>query len=159
MPAFFPHRQVRFLTSEAPTAQFASPQVELLSDEKNEAGRTLRLRVTSLRRAQVLSLYVEGEGEVRGASVNGKAFREEAAAASKDEGSNTWALRFYALPPEGIELTLVSKSQQPVRIKAVDQTYELPSLPGVAFKPRPGSVIAAPMPFNDSTLVSKSFSF
>ncbi|HEY0078082.1 MAG TPA: M20/M25/M40 family metallo-hydrolase [Pyrinomonadaceae bacterium] len=158
MPAFFPHRQWRFLTSEAPMTALAAPQVELLSDERNETGRTLRLRAGSPRRAQVLSLYVEGDAEARGTTVNGKALGDEGAAARREAGG-VWALRFYAPPPEGIELTLTTKSQQPVRIKAVDQSYELPTLPGSPIRPRPDSAMASPHPLSDSTLVSKSFTF
>jgi hypothetical protein len=51
----------------------------------------------------------------------------------------------------------VSQSAHPIRIKAVDQSYELPS--GAISRPRPASIIPAPLPLSDATLVSKSFTF
>ncbi|MCA1568689.1 MAG: M20/M25/M40 family metallo-hydrolase [Acidobacteria bacterium] len=158
MPAFFPGRPWKFLTNEAQVVSLAPPQIELRSDDRTEAGRTLRLNITSARQAPVLSLYVDAETEVRGTLLNGKPFKQETAGA-KNTAGNSWALRYYALPAEGVELVLTSKSAQPVRITAVDQTYELPSIPGTPFKPRPAGVIPAPHPLSDSTLVSKSFTF
>lgn len=160
MPAFFPGRPWKFLNGETQSAALASPQVEVLADERNDAGRTLRLRVTSPRQAPVMSLYIDGDAEVQGTSVNGKPFRQEAASgAQPTTAAKTWGLRYYGLPPEGIELTLVSKSPQAVKVKAVDQSYGLPSTSNVTFKARPEGFVPAPLPLSDSTLVSKSFTF
>jgi len=116
------------------------------------------VRVTSPRQAPVISLYVDADAEVQGTDVNGKPITQ-ATAGSKSSQPNAWSLRYYALPAEGIELSIVSKSRQPIKIKAVDQSYELPEIANTTFKSRPDSMIPAPLPLSDSTLVSKSFVF
>lgn len=158
LPDFFPGRPWRFLTGEATPVALPAPQIELLADNNSDAGRTLHVRITSPRQAPVISLYVDADAEVLGTDVNGKPVTQ-AVAGSKRPQPNTWSLRYYALPAEGIELSIVSKSGQPIKIKAVDQSYQLPDIANTNFKPRPDSMMPAPLPLSDSTLVSKSFVF
>ena len=60
--------------------------------------------------------------EVRGTTLNGEQIKTEDSRAD----ANKWGLRYYAIPSEGIELTLEAKSQQPLAIRVVDQSYGLP---------------------------------
>jgi len=156
LPDFFPGRPWRFLTSPAPGRELAAPMIEILSDDRSSAERTLRVRVTSPRQAPVVSLYVNADAEVHCTHLNGTAIKTDSSGATT-ASENRWALRYYALPASGIELTLVSQSPHPIRIKAVDQSYELPA--SAIFRPRPASIIPAPLPLSDATLVSKSFTF
>ena len=156
LPDFFPGRPWRFLTSPAPGKELAAPMIEILSDDRSSAERTLRVRVTSPRQAPVVSLYVNADAEVHCTDLNGTAIKTDSSGATT-ASENRWALRYYALPASGIELTLVSQSPHPIRIKAVDQSYELPA--SAIFRPRPASIIPAPLPLSDATLVSKSFTF
>jgi len=158
LPDFFPGRSWRFMTSQAQIAELAAPMVELISDNRSGADRTLRLHVTSPRKAPIISLYVDADAEVHGTDINGKAIKRKVSGPKSATG-NRWVLRYYALPANGIELTLVSRSPQTIRIKVVDQSYELPFISGAALRPRPDSVIPAPLPLSEATLVSKSFTF
>ena len=158
LPDFFPGGNWRFLTSEAPAEELTAPKIEMLSDNRSAVERTVRLRVTSTRQAPVISLYVDADAEVHGTQINGELLKQPASGGDRAQ-KNTWSLRYFALPTDGIELTLVSQSPQAIRIKAVDQSYGLPSGSGATFRPRPESTIPAPVPLSDSTLVSKSFSF
>ncbi|HEX7317501.1 MAG TPA: M20/M25/M40 family metallo-hydrolase [Pyrinomonadaceae bacterium] len=151
---FFPLRAPEMLAAAAPAAQLDAPSVEVLSDEKRDGVRALRLKISSPRRAPVVSIGVEADAEVRGTTVNGK--RIDVAQAA---GANKWGLRYFALPAEGIELTLETKSAAPLALKVVDQSYGLPALSGFTYKERPGDLIPASVPFGDSTLVSRSFTF
>ena len=155
LPDFFPNGKWRFLTSEAPAEGLTAPKIEVVSDNRSTDERTLRLRVTSTRQAPVLSLYVDADAEVQGTHINGEVIKQTSSGGDPAQ-KNTWSLRYFALPADGIELTLVSQSAQPIRIKAVDQSYGLPL---GSSRPRPETVIPAPVPLSDSTLVSKSFSF
>lgn len=158
LPDFFPGRTWRFLTSEAPAEELTAPKIETLSDNQGPVERTLRVRVTSTRQAPVMSLYVDADAEVRGTHINGELIKQTSSVADPAQ-KNTWSLRYFALPADGIELTLVSQSPQAIRIKAVDQSYGLPVGSKATFKPRPESTIPAPLPLSDSILVSKSFTF
>ena len=70
-----------------------------------------------------------------------------------------WSLRYYALPPEGIEVTLVSANASPITLRAVDQSYGLPAAPQIAIQPRPDNIMPAMLQFTDSTFVAKSYKF
>nr|QEO74493.1 acetylornithine deacetylase [uncultured bacterium] len=151
---FLPLASNKFLGGPAPAAPLPAPEITLLGDQPDGGDRRLRLRVTSPRRASIISLYIDRGTEVRGLSVNGK--RVEAPAAP---ARSPWAFRYFALPEEGIELEIGLKPGQPLRIKAVDQSYGLPELQGAPVGARPGSLIPAPYQFTDSTLVSRTFTF
>jgi len=149
---FFPMRAPEMLASPAPAAPLEAPLVEVLADERRDGVRALRLKISSPRRASVVTLGVESGAEVRGTALNGRPIE-----VAPPAGSRKWGLRYFALPAEGIEVTLETKSNEPLTLKVVDQSYGLPALPGAAFKDRPEQIIPAALPFVDSTLVSRSF--
>jgi hypothetical protein len=152
---FVPLASNKFLHSPAPVVELAAPELALVSDQTEENTRTMRLRVTSPRRAETISIYIDRSAEVSGLSVDGKKIDVSAMTVP----GTPWAFRYFALPEEGVELAIAIKPGMPVKIKAVDQSYGLPQLPGTSFTARPASLIPAPYPFTDSTLVSKTFIF
>jgi Peptidase family M28 len=137
------------LKSPAPVAPLEAPTIALLDDHTTGDIRTLNLRVQSPRRAPIISVHVAPDTEVIEAAVNGKRIDNLAA---RDE----WGLRYFSLPPEGMELTLRVKSNgSPAKIRVIDQSYGLPELPGTPLKPRPEGIIPVPSLYSDLTLVDK----
>ncbi|MGB8508070.1 MAG: M20/M25/M40 family metallo-hydrolase [Pyrinomonadaceae bacterium] len=145
-----------FLQSEAPVASLAPPELVLLGEESRGDSRLLRLRVTSPRRAAIVSLYPDASTQVVGLSINGKAATLDGGA-TRAAGQAQWGLQYYDLPQEGVELTLELKPSRPVRIRVTDRSYGLPQLPG--FKPRPDYMMPSPSSPGEMTLVGKSFDF
>lgn len=143
-----------FLQSRAPAAPLAAPEVELLGDGLEGGERVTRLRVTSPRRAALVTVYAEAE--VSGASVGGKSV---AAGGAGGGAAGGWTLNYWAPPAEGVELTLRTRPSEPLKIRVVDQSYELPEVPGVVVGARPPDIIPAPFSGSDATLVSRSFTF
>jgi hypothetical protein len=142
----------------AAAAGLQAPEITLIGDSINDGVRTLKLRVKSLRQANLISLYVDQSAKVRGAHVNGKLVNFWNAVA-QGQASHPWSMRFFAVPVEGIELTLEVMSDKPFQIRAIDQTQGLPALPPMAVDSRPENLMPSPNVFSDSTLVSKSFTF
>lgn len=154
LSAYFPFSSRPFLQAQAPVAQLNAPQVEVVNDETNNNQRTLRLRVKSLRQAQIVTLAVDADAQVTASSVNGKEIK------GRYGNGIPWALRYYGLPQEGIEVTLVSsKPGTPINVRAVDQSYGLPAGPQVSVQPRPENMMPSMLPFTDSTFVTKSYKF
>jgi hypothetical protein len=149
----------------------AAPEVELLEDNLGNGARALRLRITSPRRASKISIFADKEvaeswvngkpidvdKEVAGSLANGKPIGSRANASAAPV--RNWGLDYWAPDPGGIELVLKIKTTEPVTIKVIDQSYQIPELPGVAIKARPAHIIPAPFPDNDSSMVSKSYIF
>lgn len=153
LPQFFPLRSNQFRTAAAPVQSLTAPVVQVLADTKGDSSRTLKLKIMSTRQASVISIGVESDEDVKGTFLNGQPIKVESSAVA----GNKWGLRYFAVPAEGIELTLEAKSTQPLTISVVDQSYGLPQLTN--FRPRPATTIPAPLPFSDSTFVSRSFTF
>jgi len=151
----FPATGFEYLQADAPAAQLPAPEVAVLGDETRGDVRTLRLRLSSPRGAQVLTAFAAAGTEVLGARVNGKAVGAGAPAGSK----RPWGLNYYAAPGEGVELELDVRASGPAGLRVNDRSYGLPELPGVTLRPRPAHHIPSPSPFSDVALVSKSFSF
>lgn len=150
MPDFFPGSGRLYWQSEASAGQLVSPQAAVTADHTENSVRTLSLRITSPRRAPVIAIYTAPDTEVIDAAVDGnRAFRESAGPPMKN-----WGLQFYALPVEGIEVTLKLHDGKPFKMLLVDRSYGLPET-----KQRPENMIPTPYGVSDVTLVSRSFSF
>lgn len=159
LPAFFSATaSATYLQTAAPVAPLDAPQAELLDDKTNNGIRTLHLHITSPRRATVLTLFLDSKVEVLRATVNGTLIEDGNTPALKSFKGN-WVLRYYAVPPEGIDLTVEVRTSEPLKVRLVDSSYGLPQLPGAPATNRPDEMIPASMPSNNSTLVSKSFVF
>jgi Peptidase family M28 len=144
-----------FLKAQAPVAPLSVPEVKVLDDQRDSNNvRTLRLHISSPRKAQVMSLYVDSSPEILSSSLNGK---EIAGLRKAGSESRQWVMRYYGLPAEGIEVSWKVKSSEPLHLRIVDQSYGLPSIPGNTYQPRPSYMIPFPAATSDSTLVSKTF--
>lgn len=148
-----------FLQSAAPAVTLAAPRVTLLDEHTNSGVRALRLRVTSPRQAPVLSIFVDSNTEILKALVNGKRIDDDADTPAAFERKGQWSRRYYAVPKEGIELYCETKSAEPLKLRVVDQSYELPELPGQTFRARPDYIVPSSLWLTDSTFISKSFVF
>ena len=152
---YFPGSPRPFLQADAPAVALAAPQVVVLSDATDGGIRTLRLRLSSPRRATVMTINLGADAQVVGGEVGGRPLSMQPVAGGRADAP--WSLQYYALPPEGVELSLQVRSSKPVDVRAVDQSYGLPPLPDMS--PRPEQFIASIFPFSDSTFVSKSYKF
>ncbi len=155
---FFPSSERKFLTSPAPSASLAAPEIRVVDDSLNQGARTLRLRVISARRAPFILINLESSAKMTRLTINDKEVAAGNNAAAQTSPGH-WTLRYYAPPEEGVELLMVFNEAQPVKIKAIDRSYGLAELPGAADNPRPDALMPAPLPSSDATLVSKSFVF
>lgn len=150
MPEFFPTAaESQFLTGATEAVPLPAPEVALLEDRREGDSRTLRLRVTSPRRAPVVSIYAAFDGELLGATVGG------AELPTKFRPTEPWGVHYYAFPEDGAELTLRVKTAGPVTVRVNDLSRSLPS--GVSVKPRPANMLPTTRELSDATLVSKSF--
>ena len=144
-----------YMQSGAPSVNLPAPLVTLLEANTNNGVRALRLRVTSPRNAPVASIYVDSNTEMLRVLVNGKHI-DDAADPGPFGRMNQWSMRYYALPKDGIEFYCETKSTGPIKLRVVDQSYELPAQ---TFRPRPDYIIPSSAWLTDSTFVSKSFVF
>jgi len=139
-----------FLKAAAPEISVPAPQIALVSETKTDNGRTIKVRITSPRQAPAISLAADSGAEIVSAEIAGKSI--------PNAGGESWALNYFALPQDGVEISLHTKSGA-VKIKAVDQSYELPVFPDRSFAARPNFMIPKPFTYSNSTFVSKTFTF
>ena len=151
MSEYIPIGYDGFLKSAAPEVSLPAPQIALVSESKNDDGRTITLRVTSPRQAPSISLSVVGPGQIISSEIAGKNIASGA--------RERWALNYFALPQDGVEISLHTKSAAAVKIRAVDQSYALPVIPDHPFTARPNFLIPKPFTYSDATLVSKTYTF
>ncbi|MCC5661298.1 M20/M25/M40 family metallo-hydrolase [Nostoc sp. XA010] len=154
---YLPTVSWQFLQNSASVVSLSPPDIQLLKDNVENSTRTVHLQITSPRKARILRVYADTKTEILEAAVNGKKIDINH---THNNTQNAWGLDYFAIPPEGIELTLSIKRSQPLKLKAVDQSEGLPKIPG-KFTSRPNYMM--PTAFgggvSNSTLVSKSFTF
>jgi len=164
-----------FLHAAAPSVDLALPLVSPVSDVIVNGLRTITVNVRSQRRAPIVSVSVESDTEIVGATINGKHIVQQSSttqAALQIPGPPMggkmgemrrppWGFSYYAPPEGGIDLALETKSHENVRIRVMEQSFGLPESLLKDLKPKPDYMMPTPYPFSpyaDSTLVSKYFS-
>jgi len=135
--------------NEAPAIPLDGPEVEILDDQTVNGLRTLRLRLSSPRQAPIITLDVKPYAVVKGVVVDGQRTDNP-----KEGRSGLWSLVYYAVPSKGVEITLEVEPGQGFTIQITDQSFELPTIPGTTFKPRPDDMM--PANFNYGTVVVRA---
>lgn len=156
-PEFFPLSDAEFFQSPAPVAAVPAPHVALLEDSTANNVRTLRVRITSPRRAPLVAVSIDND--ILGAAINGQPFDDyKDSSAAPPKGL---AFRYFALGEDGIELALEVKPLERIGIRLIDISYGLPDIQGISFKARPEYMMpTANRAFaQNTTMVSKSYTF
>lgn len=154
---YLPTAPVNFLKSPAPFVPLMPSEIKVLDDRTADGVRTLRLSLNSHYPSGYLMAPAEESTEVLATTVRGQRFVNEAAR-SAPTGIG-WSLNYYALPAEGMELTLEVKPGRPLKLRSVDQAYELPALPGAAIKPRPDHIAPSSAASSDTAQISRAYTF
>ncbi|HEX8490554.1 MAG TPA: hypothetical protein VF626_06015, partial [Chthoniobacterales bacterium] len=150
----FPVGRRSYLQAPAPAVSLMPPEAKVLEDVNTNGVRHLRLRLTSPRGAERISVQISGE--VLSAAVDRKPLISNATASAPQRN---WSLYYFALPKEGIELALETRSIPPLALRVVDESYGLPLFDGAKFTDRPAHMMPAPFFRSDFCLVSQDFSF
>ena len=119
------------LKTDAPPLKLPAPEIVTLDDSVSSGERILRLRLTSLRHADVLWVALEKVTVLR-ATIGGKKLPSKIV----DPNDRLWGF-YYAVPPaDGIELDIAVGLADAPRLTLTDQTTGLPDIPGLHIKPR-----------------------
>jgi hypothetical protein len=120
------------------------PRVDLLGSRSNGDSTEVRLRVASLRRADVITVHADRPVEMAAVAVDGLPPVTASPSYPAAAGERTWPyeLRFYDPPPNGFTLTLRLRGSAAPQFYVGDYTVGLEQLPG--FTPRPPALDRSP---------------
>jgi hypothetical protein len=131
LPAF---GSEKLLSGPATAAVLPPPAVTLVASSTAGDSRTVRLRLAPRRPVRLVTLHV-GEGTpVTAAVVGGRPVPVDRRAGA----GWGFGFTFHAPPPSGVEVVLTVRGTGPVKLRAMDASDGLASLPG--FHPRPADV-------------------
>jgi hypothetical protein len=131
---FFPGWRTIYFKAPAPLADIQGPKLDTLEDHVVSGVRTLRLRVTSLRRVPEMELALSGPERFWGVKVDGRELPDT-------KGSMT--LRFDVFPRSGsIELVFKTTPGPVLAARIKETTYSLADAPG--FRPRRADMVRRP---------------
>ncbi|MGH3897068.1 MAG: M28 family peptidase, partial [Pseudonocardiaceae bacterium] len=138
-------------TGPAPTVAVPGPQVTLRSRQSD----TVELHVSSPRSAPKVVLRIDHRIDHVTVTAPGLV---PAAITVVGTMQGRWPteVRFGDLPPEGIDVTLRTPHQDPLRISAYDQTHGLADVPG--FQPRPPDLEPRDSD-SDAVIVARTYEF
>lgn len=145
----------------APALPLAPPRLEVVAQGPSGPGeRSLELRLRSMRGASCVTMWRESGGRVRHTSLQERQLASVIRFSAQTDAQlaelvfgrarAAWKLYFCGLPPEGLQLRLVTDSE-PVVFRVVDESLGLP--PELGLPPRPPHL--APSPRSDLTFVSR----
>ncbi|MHB8383196.1 MAG: hypothetical protein ACYDC3_12770, partial [Candidatus Binataceae bacterium] len=138
------------IEGDAPAAELAAPELNLIDDATSAGVRTVTMHLASARSAPIVWITIARGVQVLDSSIDGKS-----PGAGASDGYSAW---FWGVPPGGFDLTLKLAASGPVRINVIDQSDRLPSFPVPALAPRPADLMPTPFLFFDSsTLIRKTF--
>jgi hypothetical protein len=119
------------LKTDAPPMKLPAPEIETLDDSVSGNERILRLRLTSLRHADVLWVEIERATILR-ATIGGKKLPSKMV----EPHDRLWGFYYAAPPPDGIELNIAVGFADAPAVTLTDQTNGLPDIPDLSIKPR-----------------------
>ncbi|MGE5828335.1 MAG: M20/M25/M40 family metallo-hydrolase, partial [Micromonosporaceae bacterium] len=141
----------QYRTGPAEAADLAAPELVPVELSAADGGRTLRLRLRSVRGAPVISVRLAADAPaLASATVDGVSLPVRPAAAVGGWG---WGFVINAVPPDGVEVRLQFATTAPVRVRVVDEADGLAGLPG--FSPRPPGLGLSLLP-TDITCVGRT---
>jgi hypothetical protein len=158
IPRIFPHRSGRFCTlnegatieGDAPAAELAAPELDVIDDSSSAGVRTVTMHVVSARHAPIVWFTVARGVTILDSSIDGKS-----PGGGPSDGYSGW---FWGAPDGGFDLTIKLVKAGPIMVNVLDQSDWLPSFPEMSITPRPSDVMPTPFLFFDSsTLVRKTF--
>ncbi|GAA3350777.1 M20/M25/M40 family metallo-hydrolase [Amorphoplanes nipponensis] len=122
------------LTGPAQPAQVPAPALTPGTDTTAGELRTVTFRLSTQRRARLLTLHVNAEATVTRATVAGR----EVPTGTKAGGPWGFGFVFHAPPADGVQVSLTVPAGVPLKLRVMDATDGLSSVPG--FRARPADV-------------------
>ncbi len=155
MPVFFATDTGMLLRHEAPIADLAPPQVEVLSDTTKGDRRLLRLNMRAGQPAWELRVRLSGS-VVISATVDGRPMERSPAIGPRGSGSDgdEWSLRYFNPAPGGVRLSLEVPAGKALTLRTTAYLLGLPALASGAAPPRPANLM--PNHEGDLTLIARA---
>jgi MFS family permease len=147
----FPAQRVS-LSAKAPLLDLPSAELNVLEDRTSDGVRLTRLRLTAPPDARVLNIQADPSTTVVSASINGKRVEYESPAR---EGDHSWELSYFAVPAQGFDLIIETRSGPPLKVTLSAFSDGLPEFAQAPVKNRPAHLM--PARFSDMTSVVKTF--
>lgn len=148
-----PHDDDRDLRrSPAPNVAMNVPKIEFVSETLQGETRSVTFRLTPEGFGERLNLALSTEG--LGTIMLGS----RKLAAREEFQSDWWHWRYFAVPPTGIELTVLHDFRKTPVLKLQGVRYALPEEAAAALAPRPDDEMARPYSYSDATVVTKTYS-
>lgn len=153
LPSLFVHgRAVR--ATEAPLLDWRAPEIKLVTDQSDEAFRSIELEIRSPRNAACFTIWEESETLVTQVLVNGRephVFSRFSADFDKkmfrflsgDQSRTDWRMVFCGLKDEALRLHLTAAPNSKFVLRIVETTYGLPEELVQGKKPRAPWMIPA----------------
>ena len=150
----FPTGPGPYLAAPAELHDLATPAVTLISDSIEEGTRTVEIRVSSNRNANLLQLYVSEEASLRRI----KLADTDINTAHDGNSEGGMVLNYWAPPREGLIVLFELPAESALTLRLIDVAFNLMEI-GLPIQPRPPHMMAAPFgsTLSDCTMVSREY--
>ncbi|MGO9240843.1 MAG: M28 family peptidase [Bryobacteraceae bacterium] len=144
----------------APTIAAAAPEVKVLHDATERGKRVIGLRIASQRGAQTFLLQMLNARDVLRGSVEGIAWTQEGGATALAGFPRKQDILYTCPGEDGAEMEFEVRAGRPLKLRILEPVAGLPQGAEFHWQPRGPGLLAAPAaPFNDDTVVLKTYQF
>jgi hypothetical protein len=164
LPELFPHLSDEFLYAPAPLLDYATPQVDLLSDRSTGSARTLRLHVTTAGQVPWVEISIGSTSPISAITFAGTRIPYQDDPAQSHPNGYLKTCQYWVPPTQGFDLAVEVVPPGNVKVFVRDYRFGLPQIPGFTYNPRPADRMPRAREFlpknkTDTVLVTKSFVF
>jgi hypothetical protein len=135
------------MQSDAPLLPLPLPELRLISDQQDDAGRRLLLEVRSPRGAERMSV-INGSPDVTITAV-------EVAGRSVSPSPSGTVMAIFALPAEGLRFSIAVPAGASPLLRISESSYGLPEIEGQPVGKRPPGLMASNVLMTDVTVVQR----
>jgi hypothetical protein len=144
----------------APPIEAAAPVVTVDHDSTERGKRVIGLRIASRRGAQTFFIQMLNDRDVIRGSVEGIPWTREGGATDRAGWRGKPAIIYTCPGDDGAELEFQLRAGRALKLRVLEPVAGLPRGAAFHWKPRGPGLLAAPAaPFNDDTVVVKTYQF
>lgn len=144
-------------TAPAPPLAAAPPEFTLITDRRGDGGRLLRGRLRSHRGARSVGLAIPEASSIQSIRLDGRLVPEPHAKVALIRDRDWRKVEAWSMPPQGVEVELVVRSQEPLELLVLDESPGLPPSGRPLLDARRAS--AAPIGGGDQTILFRRLRF
>jgi len=138
----YPEPLLPRLKNEAPLIKLPKSRIKILENRRaNNQKRKILFKILPWNKGNSMFLFIHKEAGISQASIDGIPISKETDNFYSPKHSDYHNISYYAVPAEGIDISIECQQGKRLRLVIIDWKLGLPVIPGYNYKPMPDYII------------------